>query len=72
MFELYTAAEAYEIMCCRSKMGTRQAWKKKQKKKQPSKTSKINKAIPNKLPQTEDFSFLFFPLQKKHFKNHGG
>jgi hypothetical protein len=45
---------------------------KKQKKKQPSKTSKINKAIPNKLPQTEDFSFLFFPLQKKHFKNHGG
>jgi hypothetical protein len=38
---------------------------KKQKKKQPSKTSKINKAIPNKLPQTEDFSFLFFPLQKK-------
>lgn len=53
-----------KIMCCRSKMATRQAWKtQKTKEKQPSKTSKINKEIPNKLPQTEDFSFLF-PLQK--------
>ena len=67
MFELQTAAETYEKnMCSSSKLATRQAWKtpKKSKEKHPSKTSKIKKEIPAKLPPSHDFFLLILPLQK--------
>ena len=38
---------------------------KKSKEKHPSKTSKIKKEIPAKLPPSHDFSLLILPLQKK-------
>ena len=75
MFELQTAAETYEKTCAAAAnllLDRPGKTPKKTKEKHPSKTSKIKKEIPAKLPPSHDFSLLILPLQKNQFKNHRG
>ena len=68
MFELQTAAETYEKTCAAAAnllLDRPGKTPKKSKEKHPSKTSKIKKEIPAKLPPSHDFSLLILPLQKK-------
>ena len=68
MFELQTAAETYEKTCAAAAnllLDRPGKTPKKSKETHPSKTSKIKKEIPTKLPPSHDFSFLILPLQKK-------